>query len=205
MQTPPPPPPPAEGGVEEQKIYLDVACEAMDALFASRASRSDPVDVQTRYRRMMADTGIDAAEILVSMNPVSFRSQEMFCNAALEFFLEIGYCDQALEVSPTDDKDALLKSMQAAKKFFGIFGDLLPAFIRSGATTQEHIDKRIAHYQRISYDEYVTIVPEAVACAQCWVRLTGGQRKRCGKCKSEVYCGVECQQKAWPAHKLHCH
>jgi hypothetical protein len=26
----------------------------------------------------------------------------------------------------------------------------------------------------------------------------------CGKCKQAIYCGVDCQRKDWPAHKLVC-
>ena len=39
-------------------------------------------------------------------------------------------------------------------------------------------------------------------CAKCLATLSA--RRRCGRCKSEYYCGVACQQAHWATHRPHC-
>ena len=39
-------------------------------------------------------------------------------------------------------------------------------------------------------------------CGHC--ASTEGPFKKCGRCRNTVYCSVDCQKKAWPAHKRHC-
>lgn len=43
---------------------------------------------------------------------------------------------------------------------------------------------------------------QALGCALCG--LVTGDLKKCGKCKSVLYCSAECQKKDWPVHKLAC-
>jgi hypothetical protein len=44
------------------------------------------------------------------------------------------------------------------------------------------------------------------SCASCWKEeSTKGEFKRCGKCKSFVYCTRECQRVDWQYHKPECH
>ena len=40
------------------------------------------------------------------------------------------------------------------------------------------------------------------SCAECGASGAGFQK--CGQCAVVYYCGVECQKKAWPTHKLEC-
>eukprot|EP01126_Amoeba_proteus_P049556 TRINITY_DN5802_c0_g2_i1.p1 TRINITY_DN5802_c0_g2~~TRINITY_DN5802_c0_g2_i1.p1 ORF type:complete len:103 (-),score=14.52 TRINITY_DN5802_c0_g2_i1:69-377(-) len=39
-------------------------------------------------------------------------------------------------------------------------------------------------------------------CAGC---VTKKGTTRCGRCKSRLYCGVDCQRADWAKHKLNCH
>ncbi|CAG8949196.1 hypothetical protein HYFRA_00004819 [Hymenoscyphus fraxineus] len=41
-----------------------------------------------------------------------------------------------------------------------------------------------------------------VNCSVC--SSTTSTLKKCGKCKEVCYCSIECQKKAWPAHRRYC-
>lgn len=43
---------------------------------------------------------------------------------------------------------------------------------------------------------------EMILCDGCGVK--GKDRKKCGRCGQQYYCGKECQAKAWPTHKVSC-
>ncbi|EJD42497.1 hypothetical protein AURDEDRAFT_114972 [Auricularia subglabra TFB-10046 SS5] len=41
-------------------------------------------------------------------------------------------------------------------------------------------------------------------CFKCQSRKLQKELKRCGRCKSALYCNAECQTRDWPAHKKFC-
>jgi len=41
-------------------------------------------------------------------------------------------------------------------------------------------------------------------CESCESALAPGASKKCARCKHSAYCGIECQKKAWPEHKIRC-
>lgn len=41
-------------------------------------------------------------------------------------------------------------------------------------------------------------------CNHCLAVLSKETARKCGQCKSTVYCGRECQKSHWPEHKKHC-
>lgn len=43
---------------------------------------------------------------------------------------------------------------------------------------------------------------QALGCVRCGV--VSGELKRCGRCRSVVYCSAECQKSHWQAHKVSC-
>ena len=44
----------------------------------------------------------------------------------------------------------------------------------------------------------------ARVCGSCGRQLAVGSPQRCGQCKRAYYCDLDCQRKAWPAHKKEC-
>ncbi|KDQ49547.1 hypothetical protein JAAARDRAFT_42780 [Jaapia argillacea MUCL 33604] len=42
-------------------------------------------------------------------------------------------------------------------------------------------------------------------CQYCYISQGGGiSLKKCGACRTAIYCSPECQKKAWPSHKVQC-
>jgi hypothetical protein len=94
----------------------------------------------------------------------------------------------------TDEEDRVLRNN--AQEDATIYHQLFPP--------EPRVEDGRVLFPRVSTigDTSVVVVPaqERKVCVVCGLAT----RKRCGRCRSEMYCSEECQLAAWPAHKVSC-
>ena len=54
---------------------------------------------------------------------------------------------------------------------------------------------------KVKYDKKWKMCAENVLCVECGV---SGEFKKCARCRTDSYCGKNCQKKHWSKHKIKC-